>query len=239
MKTQFAPHRNLIAYIGIGLMLLFFLAGCGGGGGGSSPTPVTSFPLQTGYKTLVANGASWNLSISDTCTGSGSLSTSSPGAATFEGASVLSVTQTISISFTNCTPASQVITALGYYDTNYNPLGGSILGVEYAVYQAPLPLPLPTSVSVGNTGVLGTATLYTDSTKTTTTGSRIMSWAIESGTTTTAVVNFISKKYDMSSQLLVTSQARYSINASGTLTLISIDVQYSTTSTNHFLYTRV
>ena len=239
MKTQFASLRKFIQYAGIAAITAL-IVGCGGGGGSSSNvTPVTSFQLQSGYKKLIANGASWNLSISGTCTGSGTISTSAPGAATFEGASALSTTQTLSISFTNCTPASQSITALVYYDTNYNPIGSSAVGTDYAVFQAPLPSPLPTSVSVGNTGVFGTVTVYTDSTKTTSTGTRILSWAIESGTTTTAIVNLIGKIYNTSSQLLATQQTRYSIDASGTLTLISIDVQYSTTSTNHFVYTRI
>lgn len=238
MKTQFTSFRKFIQYVGI-VAITALLVGCGGGGGGSSSnvTPVTSFQLQSGYKKLIANGESWNLSISGTCTGSGTISTSAPGAATFEGASALSTTETLSTSFTNCTPASHTITALTYYDSNYNPLGFS--GMDYAVLQTPLPSPLPTSVSVGNTGVFGTLTVYTDSTKTTSTGTRIFSWAIESGTTTTAVVNFIGKEYNTSSQLLSTQQTRYSIDASGTLTLISIDVQRSTTSTNHLVFTRI
>ena len=239
MKTQFTSFRKFIQYVGI-VAITALLVGCGGGGGSSSNvTPVTSFQLQSGYKKLIANGASWNLSISGTCTGSGTISTSAPGAATFEGASALSTTETLSTSFTNCTPASHAITALNYYDSNYNPLGFSTVGMDYAVFQTPLPSPLPTSVSVGNTGVFGTLTVYTDSTKTTSTGTRIISWAIESGTTTTAVVNVIGKGYNTSSQLLFTQQTRYSIDASGTLTLISIDVQDSTTSTNHLVFTRI
>ena len=237
MKTQFTSFRKFIQYVGI-VAITALLVGCGGGGGGSSNvTPVTSFQLQSGHKKLIANGESWNLSISGTCTGSGTISTSAPGAATFEGAIALSTTETLSTSFTNCTPASHTITALTYYDSNYNPLGFS--GMDYAVLQTPLPSPLPTSVSVGNTGVFGTLTVYTDSTKTTSTGTLIFSWAIESGTTTTAVVNLIGKEYNTSSQLLSTQQTRYSIDASGTLTLISIDVQDSTTSTNHLVFTRI
>ena len=91
---------------------------------------------------------------------------------------------------------------------------------------------------MGDTAVYATLTTYTDSTKTVTTGQRILSYVVEADTADTAIVNLISKGYNTSNQLLFTQQSRLRISASGALTAVSIDVQYSTTSTNHLVYTK-
>jgi len=54
-----------------------------------------------------------------------------------------------------------------------------------------------------------------------------------------AVVNFVAKRFDTSGRLLLTSQDRYRIDAAmGHLLKLSVDLQYSTTSTRHLLLTR-
>ena len=229
-------NRHVVAAAAI--VASAFLYGCGGGGdAGSTVTPVTSFPLQTGYKARVSSGAIDSFSISGTCAGSATFTTSAATAATFEGVVGYSATTTATVNFTNCTPATAAVTSTGYYDSNYTPLGSSTPGVEYAKFLTAPPA-LPASVKVGDTAVFATLTVYSDSTKATVTGQRLLSYVIEADTATTAVANLITKAYNTSSQLLFTQQSRYRIAADGTLTVISIDVQYSTTSTNHLVFTK-
>jgi hypothetical protein len=226
-----------------------FLTACGGGGSSAAPvtsitpvTPVTpaapSFALQAGYKARVASGSATNFSISGTCSGSATQSSSAPTTATFEGVSAQAVTSTMSLNFTNCTPTSAASTSVGYYDSNYNPLGHSSQGVEYGKYLT-IPTALPVSVKVGDTAVFGTETIYSDSSKQTVKGQRALSYVIESDGTSnsTAIANLITKDFNAANQPLFTQQSRYRIATDGKLTALSIDVQYSTTSTNHLLFT--
>ena len=215
-----------------------YLSGCGGGGGDSGTTiAVTSFPLQAGYKARISAGAADNFSISGTCTGTANFTTGAATTATFEGVAGYAAPQTVTINLTNCTPASNAVTGTSYYDSNYTPLGSTIPGVEYAKFLTQPPA-IPTSVKVGDTAVYATLNTYTDSTKTTSTGQRILSYVIESDTSVSAIANLISKQYNLASQLLFTQQTKYRLTADGSLTIISIDIQYSTTSTNHLLYTK-
>ena len=229
-------YRNLTV---VALVTLALLQGCGGGGSGSgtSVTPVTSFPLLAGYKSRIAAGASDSYTISGTCAGNAAITSAAAIPATFEGVTGYSLAQTVTINVTNCTPASNAVTATAYYDSNYSPIGSSIIGVEYTKF-ATAPPALPTSVKVGDTAVVATLTVYADSTKTAVTGQRVLSYVIESDTSTTAIANLITKAYNSSGQLLFTAQSRFRIAADGALTSMSIDIQYSTTSTNHIVFTK-
>lgn len=221
------------------LIASLILVSCGGGGGGgdtSTPSPVTSFALQAGYKAYVAASHRDNFNVSGTCNGTATVTSSIPTAATFEGIAGYSTTSTVTLNVTNCTPATSSVTGTDYYDANYNSVGAST-GGEYSV--ALTVLPLPTSVKVGDTAVYAAATTYSDSTKTTVTGRRELSYIVENDSSTTAFVTAINKRYNTSNQLLSTSQEKYRIAGDGTLTLLSTDVQLSTTSTTHLLYTKI
>ena len=195
-----------------------------------------SFPLQTGYRALAANGLSKSFKISGTCSGSGNKSSSPANTlATFEGTAGFSATSTLTLSFTNCTPASTTVTSTAYFDSNYDPRGVNSVGVNYGVYLTPLVI--PTSVSVGATGVLGTQTLYTNSTKATPNGTVNLSYVVEADTSTTAIVNLIAKIYNAAGTLTATEQDRYRITSTGALTPTSIDIQYASGSINHLVLT--
>ena len=216
--------------------ILAACGGSGGSGGGSSPSgPVTStlsFPLQAGFKSFIANGFSKAFTISDYCSGSGTRTTAPASTgATFEGVSALSSVTTVTGSYTNCTPASFASSSTSYVDTNYNLLGD--VGTNYGVWLTPPTI--PTSVSVGATAIAGTENYYTDSTKATGKGRMGASFVIEADTSSTAIVNLISKIYDVSSVLTATQQSRYRMTSTGALTPISIDLQYA--NGRHFLWT--
>lgn len=218
---------------GIALLLSAsaLLTACGGGAAPTTPTgPVVStlsFPLQSADKTTIANGFTKTMLISGTCSGTGS-NTASPAttSAVFEGVAGFSSIRTITMSFTNCTPVSIAQTATAYYDNNYLPHGMNSVGVNYGVFLTPPTI--PASVTVGGTGVIGTETLYTDSTKLVGNGRQDGSYVIEADTANTAIVNFIWKIYNAAGVLSSTSQVRFRIAMTGALVLLSEDIQYAT-----------
>lgn len=211
--------------------------GGGGGGGGSSSGPVTSantFDIRAGYTRLSASGFTKTLTISGTCSGSFSL-TNGPAttATTFEGVAALSGSSVVSVNFSNCTPASNVATETRFFDTNYAPLGYAIVGSDYGVWSTTPTL--STAAKVGDVAVVGTINKYTNSTKSTSAGKQENSYVIEADTATTAIANLISKTYNASNILTSTEQDRYRVAADGSLTLISIDIQYANGSTTHLV----
>lgn len=216
------------------------VSACGGGGGGGATAPAgpvastLSFPLQTGFKSLIANGYTKSFNVSGTCNGSGT-ETRAPASTgtTFEGVTALSSVVTITGSFTNCTPSSFASSGTTYVDTNYNLLG--YVGADYDVW--PTSPTVPMFVSVGATAIAGTENFYTSSAKTTPAGWMDASFVIEADTASTAIVNLISKSYDASGVLTSTEQARYRMTSTGALTPISDDIQYANGSTTHLILT--
>lgn len=224
------------------LLLLAGLSSCGGGGE-SAPAaalgPVVStlsFPVQSGYKTLIANGLSKNFTVSGSCSGTGNRAVAPATTPTnFEGKAAFSAVGTLTMSLTDCTPASTAQSFTSYYDSNYVPLGFYSVGINYGVYLTPPTI--PTSVIVGATGIIGTENLYTDSTKATGNGRIEISYIIETDTSTTAIVNLISKIYNASGILAAMEQGRFRISATGALVPVSTDIQYANTSTKHLVFT--
>ena len=185
--------------------------------------PVT-YPLQSAYKTLNANGFTRSFTISGSCRGSGSItSTPAATAATFEGVAALSAITTETISLSNCLPATITGTTTHYFDSSYFDLGSEQVGGNYGVFLTPLTI--PTSATVGGTGTIGTQTFYTNSTKATGAGRSDMSYVIEADTSITAIANVIFKTYNAAGTLTSTEQDRYRIDAIGALTPISGDIQ--------------
>jgi hypothetical protein len=228
------------------LALCFVLSACsgGGGGGGSASTPAPSgavasalsFPLQTGWKALIANGYTNTFTISQDCSGTATLIQTRPSAATFEGVAGLASVLTTTLAYTNCTPASAVQTETDYYDTNYVTRGFSVSGANYGIFRA-API-IPTTVKVGDTATLGTEDVYTNSSKTAGAGTRVISYVIEPDTASTAVLNITARDYDIGANLISTEQDRYTMDQFGALTYKSIDLQFATPSTLHLIFTR-
>ena len=226
-----------IKFLSISILFLLVSACGGGGGGGGSGGPVAStntFDVKSGWVRLVASGFTKNLTVSGTCSGTYAITNSPASAgATFEGASVLSNTNVDTMTLTNCTPASDVSTETDYYDSNYMPVGYSVLGGDYAVWTTTATL--PTAARVGDASIVGTANIYSNSTKSTRTGKQDATLVIEADTATTAIANIILKYYTTSDVLSQTIQRRFRVAADGSLTLISIDVQFANGSTTHLI----
>ena len=234
------------------ILVALALTGCGGGGGGSAPTQTASasvsstlsFPLLAATETAAASGHRATLTANGTtatevtdglCSGTLNL-TAGPAttATTFEGTPAFSFTQVLQINLTNCVPASIAETFTGYVSSTYSPLGFQTVGGDYGVWAAPANV--PTLVKVGDVGIVGTINTYTDNSKTTGTGRQEVSFVVEPDTATTAIINVITKGYNASSQLLFTEQDRSRITEPGSFSLVSIDIQYATTSTTHLVF---
>jgi hypothetical protein len=208
--------------------------GGGGGGGGGTVSSTNTFNLQSGYVALASTGWNKTFTVTGTCSGSIAVTQGAATTATnFESAAALSGNSVVTTTFSNCNPPSSASTETRYYDSNYIPKGYSVQGGNYAVYaSAPT---LPTSVRVGDVGVIGTLNLYTNSTKSTSAGHQDESYVIEADTATTAIVNVISKYYNAAGTLTSTEQDRYRMAADGSLTAISLDIQYANGSTTHLI----
>ena len=237
------------ARIGCATGLAILLAGCGGGGGGGGSTPTTvtpatsTFAFDTGYRTRIQSGATDNFDVSGSCVGTARIAAAAAQAANFEGVSGFAASQVSSSNWVcppSATPSVNSISGSTYFNSAYVPIGLEITGGEYSRFEAPpaaAPGALPASVKVGDSGTLSTSTIYADNTKAVVNGRRVVGYAIEDDTPDTAVANVITRTYSSSGELLVTQQSRYRMPANGKLTLLSIDVQFSTISSVHLIYT--
>jgi len=211
--------------------------------GGDTPrtttntTPATAFALAATYQVRHTIGATDNFNVTGDCTGTATISTAASVPAVFEGVGGYSSAQTSTVSFTTCSLPSGVSTGTTYYNLSVLPIGLAIVGGEYAKFVV-APALLPATVKVGDSAVMVTMNSYADSTKVVPIGQRIVSYVIEADTTSTAIANIITRSYDLGGALLSTEQSRYRVAENGTLTRTSIDVQFSTTSTLHLLFTR-
>lgn len=222
------------------LLSAALLAACGGGGGDApiadNPPVEATFALKAGFQARIGSGASDDFTVSGNCTGTARIATLPATAATFEGVVGVSASQTSTLK-TNCSSATNSTTGLTFYNTNYAPIGSSVVGSggEYAKFESP-PLDWPTAVRVGQSGTIATLITYIDSTLAVTTGKRIISYEIKADTATTAIANIITRSYDQVA-LLATETMSYRIAENGTLTPVLLDVQFSTTSNLHLIYT--
>jgi len=221
---------------------VLLLAGCGGGGGGSSGTSGgggsgPAFALQSGFKTQIQNGYTIDFDVSGSCHGTATQSRQAAAAATFEGADGFKSVATQSLNLTDCTPATTSATGTEYFDLSYAWLGSIIQGA-YGVNQAPGSL--PASVQVGDIGSVAVEILYPDSTKTKPNGKTIRTYGIGAdgaSSSNSAIVLIINGNYDDADKLVFTQTDKYRMAADGSLSLLSVDVQYAGTNGLHLLMT--
>jgi hypothetical protein len=228
---------NVLSHItryGINLIVLssLIIAGCGGGGGGGSTGPVAStltFPLATANANLINNGYTLNLSVTGTqvyngtsygVTGSVTLMQSAATASTFELQTALLNTQSMTGSVTVLNISVPIgSTAQVYSTTNYAPLGQVSSGSYYVMQGTPT---MPSIGKVGDTAVIGTFNVYTDSTKLNLLGTAKISYAVEADTANTAIANLIEDDYDTFNTLNASTQTRWKMDASGNVTFVSV-----------------
>ncbi len=188
------------------------------------PAPVQAFQLRNLWANDFGDTTPHQFTLSGTINGasvagSGALTRGPVSSATFEGASALSKTTTISGAAT-ANGQTSLIYSVGtmYVDSNYNPLGGSN-GTEYGVVTGPVNI--PQTAKVGDTAVLFTMNLYADSAKTTAIGTRTYSYALEPDTASTALFKYTTVQKDASNAAISTDTLVMRITPAGDRTYVS------------------
>ncbi|MDB5817609.1 MAG: hypothetical protein JWQ11_1249 [Rhizobacter sp.] len=226
------------AYPMITVAAALVLSACGGGGGDSSSTdtnPVVVVPpvvnptqpalstysLQTAYAALVKAGSTVNYTVSGSCSGTASFAATPATATSFNGVAAQAVTNTSTLSLTNCVGNSA--TTQSYYDANFNLLGNSTASpANYGFVDGTAVL--PAAATVGSSGNFGTVKVYSDAGKVTQLGTVVLSYSLATETSTTELFTLTSKSYDLSSTLLQTQAQTYRVLADGTLKPLTIDL---------------
>jgi hypothetical protein len=203
------------------------LSGCGGGGS-STPPNLSSAPgaatLNAYYQashqsTLNASASGNNFSLTLNFT-------PNAGTTMFEGSTVGSATETLSLSQNGVLVTNDIQTV--YYTVNPFVPYGSVRsnGTEYAVEQSYSPL--STTITVGQTGPLATSTTYHDSTKAQIDGTQTTTFAVHTDTPTTLqfCTNAVLSANTGNPDGLVsgTETDCYRVNTAGNATLFSITV---------------
>jgi hypothetical protein len=229
---------------------LVLLAACGGGGGGepgtppvAPPNPNLQFNLRGAHAVWLSTGDSRNYTLTGTCQGVVTITVDVATPTTFEGITGWVSIETFTSNFTTPSCTSGSFTRQVSLDSSFTPIGfvqaSAFSPTQWAVYTT-LPAPLPTLVRIGDAALFTTQTIFTDSTKTTVSGRRELSYVIEFDpgpfpAPQTGIVNFITKTFDTNNQLVSTEQARYQFTQDiRGLKPISIDLQ---TTAVHFIYT--
>lgn len=219
------------------------LVACGGGGGGAGSTPkaiaaISNFLLRTAYIATFTQSGTQNFSVSQrssngtVSSGSGSLTVGPLTLSVFEGVSA----QQVSISFTGSvtsgglsSPFSTLRT--GFLDLNLLPLGS--FGSDY---QVTVSANIPVTASVGDSGLTGTTTIYSDSSKSVVLGTESTTYALEADTSITALLKITTVTKNTSGVTTNTSTEVDRISLDGSIkrvTLTNVD-QAGTTLTMTF-----
>ena len=215
--------------IGLLVFASLVVSGCGGGGGGGNSGSVVStqsFNIKTATASYTSTPHSYTFTGSGTVngvpvtiTGTGDLSVLTAG--TFEGQTALQQTQTTNLTITengNPTPLSSVVT-LFYLPADYSPLG-STSPDDYEVIDPGTTY--PTTAKVGDSGMVGTAKRYSDSTKSTLIRSATGSYRVEADTASSAIVNLVTvTTFIQPASSPQTGTIRYRLDSVGTFTLLS------------------
>ena len=214
------------------------LTACGGGGGsgGITPVPLASAPGDAaigGYYTTAHNGTLSATTSAGSFTFQYTLAPTS-GTTTFEGNVVSGSTQTATLTSNTGTQTTAVGTE--YFTTAPFHLYGSVSGTSqvYTVYGTPTPL--PTTVSVGQSGQLGSGIHYRDSTKAVVDGIVTNSWTAQADSATTLLLCLTS--VDSGTTPAGTADGVgdstevdcFHVDAAGTATLASITITANGTS---------
>ena len=168
-----------------GVLLAALLSACGGGGGDATPVAAASFPLDAAYTKAITNGVNLNgtaIDGSDTHTMSVSITPATD--AMFEGVVRKKSIQALTIKKNGSVLGVTNIDL--YYSLNpFTPQGASYSDGTYAV-QTSIVGAFPATAKVGDSGALGTLTLYTNASKATVQSTTQSTWTLEADTATTA-----------------------------------------------------
>jgi len=198
--------------------------------GTAATVPAAQAVLNWGQTAL---NQTFNVYTTNGCYGTfNSQKTNASQSALFEGATRNYSTSTTTLRFSNCTPASTTGTGRDFYDSNFIPIGYSILSGSpannafYGVYAGTPNIPI--SLTAGASGSIGTENLFTNSSKTTSAGRRVVTYTSVAETSLSLLMNLNSQVYDASSNLTYTERSTYRITTAGVATLLALEVEYPT-----------
>lgn len=167
-----------------------FLAACGGGGSDAPASPAAAttaatFPLDAAYTKVMTTGVSLNgtaVDGADTYTMSMSVTPAADEA--FEGAVSKKSIQSLTMKKNGAVLVATTISS--YFSINpFTTKGASYSDGTYAV-QTSTTGNFPTAAKVGDSGPLGTLTLYTNASKTTVQTTTQNTWTLEADTASAA-----------------------------------------------------
>lgn len=198
------------------------LVGCGGGGD-AAPPAVTIFPVHDALTYAYTNGLQSTLNVTGSAsdgirtypvTGALTFTLGAATSTTFNGTAALQTTETVTGTLTiegQSAPLNSFSTS--YLNLSYQPLAYSTTG---SFCEATNPIVYPETASVGQSGNLGVFTCYTDSTKTTVTGSETGTYIAAAGSTyNTLDMTIITNMYDPLNNFMGTGSVTYTITSGG------------------------
>lgn len=201
------------------------LVGCGGGGGGGGDAPpaVTIFPVQDALTYAYTNGLQSNLNVTGSAsdgvttypvTGTMTFTLGAATSTTFNGTAARQTTETVSgtLTISGLTDSLNIFST-SYLNLSYEPLAYSTTG---SYCEAASPIVYPDTASAGQSGNLGVFTCYTDSTKTSMTGSETESYVAKAGSTyNTLDITIITTMYDPLNNPMGTGSVTYTVTSGG------------------------
>ena len=199
-----------------------------------------TFPVQNAMKVYWGSGTNVTFSNitgyeqvkndSYTISGTVSFRYGAPSSTTFNGASAFQVIETttgsLDITGTTKSPPQQGILNF-YLDSQYSPIGFVSAGV-YCVASTKGGYPL--AAVVGQGGLIGIFSCYSDSTKSILLGTTSLSYLASAGRSGGLYFEVVKNDYDTASNLLQTSKQRYNIPGSGTPSLEKTSINYTVNS---------
>lgn len=209
----------------LAMIMAVLLAACGGGGSSDGPVVSTAtFQTRTALSNSTQDTRSSPFQVTGTISGinvagSGIVTESPVTSTTFEGKSALRKLTNTTMELTRSGQSIPLSwSSASYFDSNYNPMG-YVSDDAYVVMSNNVTI--PNTARVNDTGVLYTASIYLDSSKTTLLGTETASYVLAPDTASTALLKITTIEKDTSGNTVSTSTAAYRITPAGDITLIS------------------
>jgi hypothetical protein len=188
------------------------------------------FPIGTAMANFYTYGYQATVSFSGTvggevASGTGAETQQLPVNTTFNNQAAVSVEVDDSGTlYLGSTPYGAQATAFNYFDSSYQPLGS--VDDTGAYYAQTAFFGWPVLAQIGDTGQLGTVTIYSDISMTTVTGTQTLSYAMETdpgGDGSTAIFDMITYEADTNG-FVSTLYDRYRVSKSGAASYVSSDL---------------
>jgi hypothetical protein len=225
----------------LALVVLTLLAGCGNSlNDAIDSLAVSTFPLRSAFNNRMIAGYSENYTaqVGTNCSGTMQNVANPPVAATFETVTGFSTSELSTVTLTNCTPTIIGISNTNFMDSNYTLIGYSVPASIYGTVVTLTPLPI--SVNVGDSGTYVTMNLWTDATKTVSSGKMTISYLVSQNSKTVANITITTNTVNPANVLIATQVSKYTLSNSGTITPVSTIIDQTTaTGTTHIVFNKV